>query len=96
MHLVVFGRRLPIQSEFSVLKINLMAIPSIAIIFCLALACSPMIRFRLLRASSLAVASSHVSPANEEPNDEDKIFSGSAAARTVTRRASYGSGANAR
>src|SRR5216684_6505082 len=35
-------------------------------------------------------------PAIEEPNDEDEILSGSAAARTVTRDVSYGSGANKR
>src|SRR5258708_4981360 len=33
-------------------------------------------------------------PAIEEPNDEDEILSGSAAARTVTRDVSYGSSAN--
>jgi hypothetical protein len=31
-----------------------------------------------------------MSPAKEEPNDEDEIFSGSAAALTVTRYAGYG------
>src|SRR5712692_11510982 len=35
-------------------------------------------------------------PAIEEPNDADEILSGSAAARTVTRDVSYGSGANKR
>ena len=89
-------RRLPIQSEISVLKTNLMAVPRIVAIFWLALACSSMIRFRVLRASSLAVANSQYEPAaNEEPNDEDEVFSGSAAAHTVTRCASYRSGANA-
>jgi hypothetical protein len=56
-----------------------------------------MIRFRVLGASSLVVASSQCEPpAIEEPKDEDEVFSGSAAARIVTRYAGYGSGANAR
>jgi hypothetical protein len=43
--LTFFRRRLPIQSEFSVLKTNLMAVRRIVAIFWLALACSSIIRF---------------------------------------------------
>jgi hypothetical protein len=91
----IFDERLPIQSEFSVLKINLMAIPSIVVISAVS-ARAQLDPFRVLRASSLAVACSHCDPTgNEEPNDEDEFFFGSAAAPTVTHYASCGSGANA-
>jgi hypothetical protein len=85
--------QLLIQPEFSVLKANLMAVPHIVAIFAVSARATrrsleygghPAWRRRAVNASR---------PQNEEPNDEDEVFSGSAAAPAVTRGACRGSGA---
>jgi hypothetical protein len=72
-----------------------MAVPHIVAIFPVNARMQLDDPIQVLPASSLAVASSQCEPsATEEPNDEDDVFSGSAAA--VTRYASHASGANVR
>jgi hypothetical protein len=86
-----------LQPEFSFLKTNLMAVPRIVAIFRLALACK--LDDPISNAAGIKLGGGEQSiraPATEESNDEDEVFSGSAAACAVTRCASCGSGANAR
>jgi hypothetical protein len=58
----IFRRRLPIQPEFRVLKSNLMAVPCIVAIFLVNARVQLDDRFRVLRASSRAAASSQCDP----------------------------------
>jgi hypothetical protein len=53
-----FRRCLPIQREFIILKANLMALPCTRCDFWLALSCSSMILFRVLRAPVLTMEQS--------------------------------------
>jgi hypothetical protein len=92
----IFRRCLPIQSEFSVLKSNLMAVPCIVAIFLVS--ARVQLDDSISSAAGIqpaAASSQREPPAKRGTNDEDEVFSGSAAARTVTRCASHGSGANA-
>jgi hypothetical protein len=58
----IYRRCPPIQSEFSVLKSNLMAVPRIVAIFLVNTRVQLDDRFRVLRASSRAAASSQCEP----------------------------------
>jgi hypothetical protein len=86
-----------LQPEFSFLKANLMAVASIVAIF--PVNARVQLDDPISSAAGIQPGGGEQSiraPATEEPNDEDEVFSDSAAACTVTRCASCGSGANAR
>jgi hypothetical protein len=92
----IFRRRLPIQSEFSVLKSNLMAVPCIVAISSVNARVQLDGHFECCGLSAARRRAVNASfPQNEEPNDENEVSSGGAAACTVTRCTSHGSGANA-
>jgi hypothetical protein len=86
-----------LQPEFSFLKTNLMAFPRIVAIF--PVSARVQLDDPISNAAGIQLGGGEQSiraPAIEEPNDEDEVFSGSAAASTVTRCANCASGANAR
>jgi hypothetical protein len=89
-------RRPPIQSEFSVLKANLMAVPCIVVIF--PVSARLQLDDPISSAASIELGGDEQSspPQTRNPNNENEVFSGSAAAHTFTRCASYRSGANSK